>query len=540
MALLPLTKTAAINLLQSQGQILDNYSKSEEYSLDAIKNKLRALIAQTTKIALSAYARLGYTGNDIQEVENRFNQRLQQAKSGVSALSGLSLEQCFLQALKEASAFSLNMQQEYNEFVNFLERRAEKNGSDVASEFAKEMKGLIGDFRVTMSSDGSTARFASGSGKLSGAFAPKFSPTFTELSSKMRKDVGDYISKNKGSFQLESETFSSDENSISMQWMVDSVDINSFLKMKAEEKTILFRRYPEILDILNQKFIGQIIQKCGTANQAYLRRAIQKVIGKEGGKEAFFVGGNIKDMTGILGEIQVLYYLLEITDGKIDENMGWVGGLNNPHSDIILRQLGNNFGIQVKNTSTDIEKQVEFQGFNFEGAGASYMGQGFMKLVHTDAALEELKKIADTQLVLAIENILGMESFNVEYRWHDGAAHEEGNEEFVMVRSEILTRAKQALQIAQIFPVAMMYMQTEMQSNQQSNILYFVAGEKVRSAATILLNILRQLDEEISSFKLTMKNRMTVNEKQKNIVDFLNAKEGEHNFHYTLQSSYNF
>lgn len=50
-------------------------------------------------------------------------------------------------------------------------------------------------------------------------------------------------------------------------------------------------------------------------------------------------------MTGILGEIQSLYYLLFITNGKIDSDMGWVGGIKNPHSDILLRDGLKNYGI---------------------------------------------------------------------------------------------------------------------------------------------------------------------------------------------------
>jgi hypothetical protein len=84
---------------------------------------------------------------------------------------------------------------------------------------------------------------------------------------------------------------------------------------------------------------------CSGGSSDYLSRAIDKVILKRGGTTAFFVGNNVKDMTGILGEIQTLYYLLVITEGEIDSNMGWVGGIGNPHSDIILRDGLRNYGI---------------------------------------------------------------------------------------------------------------------------------------------------------------------------------------------------
>jgi hypothetical protein len=40
-----------------------------------------------------------------------------------------------------------------------------------------------------------------------------------------------------------------------------------------------------------------------------------------------------------------MYFLLFLTNGKIDVDMGWVGGINNPHSDILLKEGLANFGI---------------------------------------------------------------------------------------------------------------------------------------------------------------------------------------------------
>jgi hypothetical protein len=92
----------------------------------------------------------------------------------------------------------------------------------------------------------------------------------------------------------------------------------------------------------------------------------------------------------------------------------------------------------------------------------------------------------------------------------------------------------------QLFSASMLYMQTNSLSNKQSNILYFIGGGVVKSAGTILKRIIFELDSKLHSFKMTMKNKGTVGETQKTIVDYLNAEKGHRNLHFTFQSSFNF
>ena len=49
--------------------------------------------------AQGKYSKLGYSGSDLQSVENQFNQKIQEAKQGVIALSGVNLDEQFLNAL---------------------------------------------------------------------------------------------------------------------------------------------------------------------------------------------------------------------------------------------------------------------------------------------------------------------------------------------------------------------------------------------------------------------------------------------------------
>ena len=531
-----LTKSAAQGLLGSYTPIIDKYINSEKFSIEGIKSQLEAKLKIVENLSIQVYNKLGYSGS-LEQMEAKFNQNVQIAKQGVQALSGISLEQSFLNGLKKAAAFSLDKQQEYNAFVSFLEQRVINdnkiiNEQTLMDEFGAALYENFGGITV---GSGGRAYF-----KSTGRFAPKFSKTFSELSFNVQKKVNDYIKENNKNIKLNNTETS--DTQLTMSWLVDNVDINSFLKMNKDKRELLFKEYPYLLQEINLKFKEEIISKC-SANKNYLSRAIDKVILKRGGTTAFFVGNNVKDMTGILGEIQTLYYLLVITEGKIDSDMGWVGGIGNPHSDIILRDGLRNYGIQVKNTSLDEAiHEIEFQTFNTTKAGSSYIGGGVLDFWNTSHALTEFEKLAPLDLFESIQTILAMETFNIEYLWQNGKAQAASNPKFEDVRWEIENYATKAQQIAQLFSISMMYMQTDFQSNTQSNILYFVAGGIVKSAATILSQIIRELESELHSFKLTMKNKGSLAESQKTIVDYFNAEKGkgQHVLHFALQSSFKF
>lgn len=538
---LALRKSGAQSLINHYSVVVDSYLNSDKYSIEAIRNSLQIKLREVEKLSLEIYSKLGYSGGSLEAVEAQFNYNIQQAKKGVEALTGIDLQTCFLDSLKKATGFNLDFQKQYENFVSFLENQVISKGlelteKNLASEFAQNLKPSLDGMTVTITEG--RARVDKGFGrKISGTFAPTFKTVFTELSKSTQIEV-----KKKFANQITLNNVQQNQNFLSMEWLINNVDINSFFKMSPDEKKQLLILYPNLPHELNIQFKNEILSKCSMANQSYLSRAIDKVVKKK--IDAFFVGGNIKDMTGILGEIQGLYYLLFITNGKIDSDMGWVGGVKNPHSDILLRDGLKNYGIQVKNTSTpQLEKEIEFQSFGTTAQNMRAIGSGgIMNFLNTDNALKTLNQLAPYELFNAIESILAMEVFNIEYQWDSKtkSAYAADNADFADVRQKIEIYSEKAQKIAQLFSVSMMYMQTSSQSNQQSNILYFVAGGVVRSAGTILKKIIDEINSNLHSFRVSMKNRMNVNDNQKTIVDFLNSESGHHDISWTFQSSYNF
>lgn len=537
-----LSKSAAQSLIADYSKVINAYSSDSRYSIEGIRNQLRMRLREVENYSLQVYEKLGYSGGSLSSIEAKFNQNLIKARQDTAALTGASLEQIFLSALRKATAYNESQQEDYESFLRFLEEKivAEKGPiienfeGEVATELFTALGKTFSDTLVVSSSTGKT--------RLSkkGTFAGyKFSRAFSGLSKSVQREVSQYIANNKANITPQQSSVS--DTGLQMNWLINNVDINSFFRMKKQERELLFNKYPNLLSALNQSFKREILNSCSGANQSYLSRAIDKVILKRGGEQAFFVGGNIKAMTGVLGEIQAIYFLLYITNGSIDPNIEWVGGIGNPHSDILLKQALGNFGIQVKNTSIDqAEQEIEFQSFNSTNAGVKFFRGGFGNFDNTEEALKELDKLAPYELFNAVETMLVADVFNIEYQWYEGRAYAGDNEDFFQERELIEYYAKKAQQIMQLFSVSMMYMQNTELSNAQTNILYFVGGGIVRSAGTILNKIIFELESELHSFRMTMRNTGSASGSQKTIVDFLNAGQGNHNLNFVFQSSFNF
>jgi hypothetical protein len=86
-----------------------------------------------------------------------------------------------------------------------------------------------------------------------------------------------------------------------MEYIIEQVPIDALLKMGPQERKRVFDTYPHLKDEINRKFIHKIVESCPSADKKILTQSIQEILSKK--PLAFFIGGNIEGMTGILGEI---------------------------------------------------------------------------------------------------------------------------------------------------------------------------------------------------------------------------------------------
>ena len=270
------------------------------------------------------------------------------------------------------------------------------------------------------------------------------------------------------------------------------------------------------IDEINEKIRALIISK--TSDPILINKIITHILSKN--RFAFFVGKNLNDITGILGEIQGLYYLSKFLGGNLPAALQWRGGTysgkegKKPHQDILLEDLG----IQVKNTSKE-----EFFGEDINFANANI-----------NTILDQAGVFAPEARNLFL-NFYGTLGFNVEYhrdrRKQSGAQYlpgirmtDKGAEHFVRLHSQLQSYESAIEGLLSIFAATLMYMDFyKNSSNIDANTLYLLGGTAFQTAANILSTILKEIEEQERSFRIKASFKQ-----DKNIISALNAgKRGQ-------------
>lgn len=265
-----------------------------------------------------------------------------------------------------------------------------------------------------------------------------------------------------------------------------------------------------------------------------------KILSKN--KYAFFVGENINDIIGILGEIQGVYYLAKLlgaTNTNQMNNVEWRGGTmtgaNNakPHQDIVLDQ----FGIQVKNSIEEDFHEIDF----------------------ANASLETVlnKTSLSTDVKNLIMNFYGTRNFNVPYDFSnesgtyivaaspEAAIESSVKPDYIASYYKLESLNNDIEQLLSLCASAFLYMDVAKVGQQvDANSLYLIGGSAFITASLILTNILEGLDNIQRSIKFSLKDSDKVN--SKNIVSAMNERKRIKDYseivlqNMILQSSFDF
>ena len=269
--------------------------------------------------------------------------------------------------------------------------------------------------------------------------------------------------------------------------------------------------------------IKQLIKGYAQAsNESVLTQVLDLVIRTN--KYAFFVGKNLKAITGLLGEIQGVYYLSVLTntapslwypgDGPGEfAKMQWVadirrGKLSQKASiDILL----DNVGIQVKNTTREMTDDF----------------YNVVEFAH-GVSLNELAMVLDIQdsaFMDAISSLYQTYGFNVEYQRRDGKYVAEANEEFAPTREQMEVLLSLAERLFGVWLECAMHMganksfETALETN--VNAIYFING-LFYSSSEILIMLYDALRKGIKS---GARVRATMPKKDYNIVTYMNNRD---------------
>ena len=541
-----LSKSAAQTLISQYSSVIDSNMKGD-YALDLVIQRLEAKLAQLEAIAMDAYSILGIQGSTVQTKEAALKKKIKDLQLETQALNGISLQSAFLEALKATKGFQLDLEEQYEVIRQSFIQAANSvlTESEVATELLREIMPQNESIKITVDLATGIARVASG--KRKGQYAVNLNKSFSKLSKEAKNTVNKYLTSKKGEQRLLEARVANESigaQSLSMEYILEQVPLEAMLKMSAEERKRVFEKYPQLKDSINRNFIKQIMNACPSANKRILQNSIEEVLSKK--PLAFFVGGNIEGMTGILGEIQALYYFKSLLGNK-GRNVSWIGGLNNPHADLLLVEGLKQFGIQVKNTSRQAaELEVSFQTFGAKAGRTIGNPSAIWEYANTDEALNSLSVIGlSGDLSEAIQTFLAMEGFNIYYSWDSSSGRAKAidmNEKFQEEREQIELYAEKAQQIASLVSVSMMYMQEINFSGGASNTLYLIGGSTLISAASILSDIINKLKTNLIAFKTKVEGHSVSKDRKgaKTIVDVINRKGRLADTKFMFQSAYNF
>lgn len=558
---LPLNTNAMSLLIDTNASIINKYINkgvTEEKSL--LISKLENLRDTCVSVATQMYSDMGYEGK-LDAQEKAFNTAIKELQKETLFLNGKDLENFMIKGLSEALPYSAEYQQIYEDWLSkFLQENTFESLTDeelqpILSQIFQEM-GYKGGytFRIV---DGMAQGYRIIGGRARGSTA-KIKLT-SLLSSQGKTFLNKWVEK-VGS-KLAKPEVETDDSSITVNFEISEQNIYSILKTSETpapptKTTIaqLISADPNLVVKVKDFLYKKITDSYKGKYEDIFKGCVEEVI-YSANQQDLFAGKNAPNkMTGLLGEIQGLYFVRVIIRNRKEEgaSVKWVatqtfnGG--QLHNDLIFQFLERSYGIQIKNTTApEAKKEVNFQSFS-RGLIQEKMGSEALNFIIDKKDVEYFTKNLHEDSILydAVVTFIGMKNFNVPYKYADGkyqtANLQETGEIYPDLRNKVLEYSKLAEKCALLFAASMMFMQMSTEiKDAGANTLYIVAGSIAISTATILSQMIENIEKEVQKFSLNFDLRNKDNEKSENtIIEFFNSKGHHKGVNLTFQSSYNF
>lgn len=541
-------------------QEIINKIGSLNFNIDKAKTKLDEQIAKVEKIQDQLLKRLNcksYRQGGIEEL----NERLKELSNATINFSGARLNTIFTSAIQENNAINLDR---FNKAVTIFIEKVVK--SDSIMQQCAELSSNFLVAYLNKKRGTKQVRYSSSKGIniATGEYVPL---SFTEEQKKAWKKIMlEYAReksnnpwlKEKGAEEYIITKFTN-ENVIQTE-IVDVFDwsgrTGGLTQKEAIEKfTLKNGNISKKLENINQKLKEGILQYV-TQDKKLISSIIDHILSKN--PFVFFVGKNSNDITGLLGEIQGIYYICKLLNKdatEINNSILWKGGTytgetgSKPHQDILLDNL---FGIQVKNTSRE-EAKDELLSHEYKVNFAS---------AQIDTIIQKMKEIGlDDEGAELLKEYYAMLSFNVPYHfkgfknkkiavpgnkyYKNAVIWNEATRVYKGARGKLESREKNIQILLKSFAAALMYI--DLSDNikiPDRNVLFFIGAASAISAVEILEQIKEDIQNQNSYFQIERSSF----ENNYNIISAINNKQKNNttNFGYNsilntvLSSSYKF
>lgn len=545
---LPVTKDAADNLVSSYLSTITPYLSYDEQGKSQLLNDLEALKNKAIAIATSMLAKMGYEG-DLSQMEQELNKKIKLLQGGTNFLNGEALGEFFIWELAKAAPYSFKLQEAYKKFLEkqfgiATEEELKKANIEELATQIFQLAGVSTQYTLRVSQDGTSIRGIGG--KLGGGTS-KFTKSFffKDLTPGMQKTLKKAFEKT-GLMQV---GMNQTDDEVSYDFQIDEKTIYNFLKLKTtpykgqdlSSITDLIEKDSELVNKVKAVLEKKLLDEYKGEYREIFQETVSYVLGKANPKDLFAGQNAAKKLTGLFGEIQGLYYIRVICPNAPSE---WVAteGSEQPHADLILELAGERFGIQVKNTQkSEAVHEVTFENFKANVLGGSDGGLNLNFLKEEGIKMLEGLNLSQYSgnIFNAAGGLISMESFNIECRKLGKKYRAGRNKEFSDTRKRIVDAAQQAQKAMLAYAAGMMFMQLRPlgKGETSSNTLYLIGGTLAITGASILIDIINNLESKLPSFKLTFSNQKSTGTPE-TIVEFYNNHEKTSQ--YVLQSSYTF
>ena len=484
----------------------------EKYDVSVIKRSLTNQIKDVEakeKLFLDA---LG--ANSIEEV----NQRLERIKTNmpsISNLNGPSLEKEFLNA---AQASYENMtSKKKQEFIYYFSQAKGYQNFLTPNDFASWLHGVLNGVRI-----------GHVSAKHGYIDATALEQVVYEKLTKAQKERAELFIKQQKA-DSKNEKIDVKQTGAGVFTTLTVSDWNSITGGKRQKQIEKMLDNGEMTKDELLKAIGEVEKLINSkvSGDSFFKEAVKEILYQPNTLTQIYMGGNIVNgITGLLGEIQGLYYIKALlNDPKANKNsiIKWVGGVSEdghkPHEDLILMLGGEKLGIQVKNTAKNLEELRKLENVGFANRAASSFSDIKEAL---GSSYDDIMKVYE-MYAFNIE-------YDVEYKKGKRTYVARGNPAFSSTRGSIESLRSRLDKAMAMFAASLMFMSmsSQMDPNSIGNGVYLIGGHTFQLASEVLTNLFDSLGKEGKEFgfKVTSYFRKGASGVG-TIVDYFNSKRGK-------------
>ena len=323
-----------------EGRIIDACIAKLEAYISAIERQENALL---NKFGVSSEAELQAKFQDF------YN------SSGLIRLTGSDLDRAILEAYRQGLKGDLKELQQYiNKYIKpaMLEATAKEVGNN-KEVLAKAFNDILNGWTIELNLNTGSAKVSSAKPVSASNFSDEWDILASKLTSAQERRIRQLMRTAPNGLNNTNTTVSSNIGNLTS---TTTIELDWYEATEHLTPSQAKQLPPHKLQQMQDNVTNLILSRVNPGYRDIIRSYINRMLYID--PTMYFVGKNVNDITGIVGEISAIVAITELMPG-VDRHkiIDWVGNhkINNRKVsiDVILKGIG---GVQIKNTSIDTER----------------------------------------------------------------------------------------------------------------------------------------------------------------------------------------